>query len=100
MKELIEVFRMEELSPQTRIKILKELGRLMNFQYAANITEPVIRELIYLLEQKIKPQSNFKDDLEELKEAALGITSEYGTAGNDQKSNLWNVINKIENKLI
>jgi len=52
MQELIEVFRMKELTVDTRAKILIELGKLINFKYARNITEPLIYELIKTMDLK------------------------------------------------
>lgn len=51
MKELIEIYRMVEASTETRIKLIKEMGCLINHQYASNITEPLQIELIRLLDE-------------------------------------------------
>lgn len=50
MKEIIDVFRMEELQPKTRAKIIIQLGRLINDQFGSNITEPIVYELVSVLE--------------------------------------------------
>jgi len=39
MKELIDVFRMEEIEPKTRAIIIIKLGKIINDQYASNITK-------------------------------------------------------------
>lgn len=52
MKELIEIFRMTEISIPTRIKLIKEMGELINYQYTSNITEPLVVELCLLLDDK------------------------------------------------
>lgn len=49
MNALIEVFRMKELSIETRIKIIEKLGVLINEQYSSNITEPIVKELVNAL---------------------------------------------------
>lgn len=46
MQSIIEVFRMNEISPQTRADIISKLGELINHEYACNITEPLVYELI------------------------------------------------------
>ncbi|TFD96676.1 hypothetical protein E2605_07605 [Dysgonomonas capnocytophagoides] len=50
MKSLIEVFRMEEVSKETRVKIIIKLGRAINDQYGANITEGIVFELVSILD--------------------------------------------------
>lgn len=50
MKSLIEVFRMNEVDPKTRAKIIIQLGRAINAQYAMNITEPLVYELVKQLD--------------------------------------------------
>lgn len=50
MKSLIEVFRMEELSNKTKANIIVKLGIAINVQYAMNITEPIVAELVYQLD--------------------------------------------------
>jgi len=50
METLIDVFRMTELSVQTRIKVIKQLGEAINWKYARNITEPIVEELVKALE--------------------------------------------------
>lgn len=49
MKDLIEIFRMEELKPETRINIIIKLGDAINEEYAMNITEPIVYELVKVL---------------------------------------------------
>ena len=50
MKSLIEVFRMEEVSKETRVKIIIKLGHAINYQYGANVTEGIIFELVSILD--------------------------------------------------
>lgn len=50
MRELIDVFRMHELTEQTRINIIIKLGEVINHKYAANITEPLVYELVKALD--------------------------------------------------
>ena len=49
MKALIDVFRMTEISEKTRANVIVKLGQLINMEYAANITEPLVAELVYQL---------------------------------------------------
>lgn len=51
MKEIVEVFRMTEIEPKTRAMIIIKLGRLLNDQMGMNITEPIVYELVKLLDK-------------------------------------------------
>lgn len=50
MKDLIDVFKMDELPIDARVNVLIKLGQAINHQYAANITEPVVYELVKILD--------------------------------------------------
>lgn len=50
MKELIDVFRMNELSIPTRIKIIIQLGNAINNRYGMNFTESLVYELVKALD--------------------------------------------------
>ena len=50
MKSIIDVFRMEEVSKETRAKIIIKLGRAINDEYAMNITEGLVFELVSILD--------------------------------------------------
>lgn len=52
MKALIDVFRMTEVSEKVRANIIVELGKAINMEYAANITEPLVAELVYQLDSE------------------------------------------------
>lgn len=52
MRELIEIFKMTEISVETRCRLIIKAGELINNQYAANATEPVVYELLMLLDPK------------------------------------------------
>lgn len=54
MKDLIEVFRMSEISVKVRCRIIIELGHAINFQYGTNITEPLVYELVKQLDSENK----------------------------------------------
>lgn len=56
MNDLITVFKMIELSPETRIRVIEKLGELINYQYGSNVSEPIVAELIHLL--KIELEEN------------------------------------------
>ena len=50
MNELIAVFRMNEVSIDVRCRIIIKLGHAINAQYAMNITEPLVYELVKQLD--------------------------------------------------
>lgn len=54
MKEIIDVFRMNEVDPKTRAKIILRLGEIINHQYGANITELLVYELVIILDPENK----------------------------------------------
>lgn len=58
MESIIQIFRMKELSIETRIKIIKRLGAAVNYQFAANATEPLVYELVLALD----PCNDIKND--------------------------------------
>lgn len=58
MKSLIEVFRMTEVSAKTRAKIIIKLGNAINHEYAANVTEPLVWELVNILDPENKILTN------------------------------------------
>lgn len=49
ISSLIAVYRMDELKPETRVRVIKKLGEAINYSFAANITEPIVAELVELL---------------------------------------------------
>ncbi len=59
MNALIEVFRMDEIDSKTRAKVIIKLGAVINHQYASNVTEPLVYELVKILDPKSKI---FKDE--------------------------------------
>lgn len=62
MNSLIEVFRMSEISPKTRARIIIKLGRFENDRVGMNITEPIVYELVLLLdpENQILTDEHYK----------------------------------------
>ena len=50
MKDLIDVFRMNEISVETRIKIIIQLGYAINNRYGANLTNRLVYELVKALD--------------------------------------------------
>lgn len=50
MKSIIDVFRMNEVKPETRAKVIIKLGRAINHQYAMNITNELVYELVSILD--------------------------------------------------
>jgi hypothetical protein len=47
---LIEVFRMEEIEKKTRASVIIKLGVAINSQFGSNVTEPIVYELVKLLD--------------------------------------------------
>ena len=64
MKELIEVFKMNEISIEARCNIIIKLGRAIDDQMGMNITKPIVLELVEQL--KLQPKVSVSD--EEIKE--------------------------------
>ena len=58
MKELIEIFRMNEIKKETRIRLLKKLGMAINDQHGMNLTEAVVYELVLLLDPDDEIKTN------------------------------------------
>lgn len=56
MESIISIFRMNELSIETRINIIKKLGRAINDQYGMNMTEDLVIELILALDPEKEPE--------------------------------------------
>jgi hypothetical protein len=42
---------MNEVSIKTRARIIEKLGRAINFQYGANVTDELVAELLSLLDK-------------------------------------------------
>ena len=60
MKELIEVFRMTEVPVPVRVRIIIQLGFAINAEYAMNITEPIVYELVKQLDpENIEVETSF-----------------------------------------
>ncbi|MDH3325148.1 MAG: hypothetical protein OEM38_00360 [Gammaproteobacteria bacterium] len=60
MESIIQIFRMEELSVNTRISIIKKLGGAINHQFGASCTEELVIELILALDPEKEPE--LRDD--------------------------------------
>lgn len=54
MKEILEIFKAPELSPEAKIKVIKKLGEALNFEMGTNWTEPVVDELVEILRKQMK----------------------------------------------
>jgi hypothetical protein len=62
MESIIQVFRMHELSFETRIKIITKLGDAINHEHGMSITNELVDELVQVLkdqslQQKIQEAS-------------------------------------------
>jgi hypothetical protein len=58
MNSLVEIFRMHEISPKIRANIIVQLGLAINDQHGANLTEPLVYELVKLLDENHKILTN------------------------------------------
>lgn len=56
MESLIQIFKMDELSVVTRIRIIKRLGDAINNQMAMNATDELVIELCLALDPEIEPE--------------------------------------------
>lgn len=54
ISSLIEVFRMSEISPEVRERIIRKLGFAINDEMAMNATEELVVELVLALNPKSK----------------------------------------------
>lgn len=63
MKELIEIFRMNELSKETRTRLIIKLGRAINNEMGGNFTESIVYELVSILDpqNEILEQEHYKN---------------------------------------
>lgn len=52
MKEIIDVFRMEEISRVARVSIIIALGQAINNRYGSNLTEVLVYELVKQLDSE------------------------------------------------
>lgn len=70
MKELIDVFRMEEISAEVRAYMIIELGKFVNMRYSTNVSEPLVYKLVSML----SPNHRILEDQHyvELHDAAVG----------------------------
>jgi hypothetical protein len=67
MKELIEVFRMSELSCETRIKVIKILGKALNYEHAANWTDDIVDELVDILQKQKQDEIKYREEMAKVK---------------------------------
>lgn len=50
---VIDIYRMDELKPETKAKILLQLGKAINNEYGMNLTNALIKELLETLPVEI-----------------------------------------------
>jgi hypothetical protein len=67
MKEIIEVFRMSELSHDTRINVITKLGRALNYEHAANWTDDIIDELVGILQKQKQDEVKYREEMAKAK---------------------------------
>lgn len=66
ISSIIEVFRMQEITPLTRGKILIKLGFAINHEMCGNITERLINELLIALNLDKSSCKEVKEYIEHL----------------------------------
>lgn len=52
MRDLIEIFKMTEITVDARIRLLKKMVNIVNMQYGSNVAEPIVEELVQALERQ------------------------------------------------
>ena len=55
---LIDIFKMNEISKKTRAKLIIKMGDALNASVAMNLTEPLVFELVQILEPENEIISN------------------------------------------
>ena len=55
---LIDIFRMNEISSKVRANLIIKLGNAMNHEMGSNITEPIVYELVLILDKNNKILTN------------------------------------------
>ena len=58
VSSLIDVFRMNEISPEVRERIIRRLGFAINDSFGMNLTEELVCELVLAL----NPSSKIKEE--------------------------------------
>lgn len=59
---LVEIYKMKELSKSARISLIKKLGCAINNEYAMNITDEVVAELVQLIERETEIADKAKEN--------------------------------------
>jgi hypothetical protein len=118
ISSLIDVYRMEEIKPETRASVIVKLGEAINYTLAANVTEPLVFEFVNLLggksiavdnvqkflahyakithiEADSSPATVDNAELEKVREAIKAITTEF----DEQNSVRWQTMSKADNAL-
>lgn len=49
ISSLVEVFKMNEIPIDKRINLIIKLGQAINYEFATNISEPIVYELVSIL---------------------------------------------------
>lgn len=110
MKELIDVFRMTEVSKEVRCRIIIQLGSAINSQFGSNVTEALVYELVKQLDPKHELLSNehylkfitppkMSNTNEELRKKLFGILHDELSAscvGNGVTECTWTVMGKAK----
>ena len=50
ISSLIDVFKMEEIEKKTRASVIIQLGGAINYEFGSNATEPLVYELVKILD--------------------------------------------------
>ncbi|MFN8996421.1 MAG: hypothetical protein ACK5X3_22515 [Pseudomonadota bacterium] len=67
MKEIFEVFKMTELSYDTRISVILKLGKALDNQYAMNWTHEIVEELVGILKKSKEDEARYREEMAKVK---------------------------------
>jgi hypothetical protein len=68
VSDLLNVYNMKEIKAETRIRLIKKLGIAINYEYASNLTEEVVEELVNLLESTTTDNDDMRAQLKAAEE--------------------------------
>ena len=86
---LIEIYKMTEVSVETRIRLLHVVGEIVNWELGTNATEPLVKELVDLLNSDTNVCiTELNARIAEL-EAMVERLIELGDVINGDKDSVW-----------
>jgi len=60
ISSIIEVFKMHQIEPKTRQKVIKKLGIAINHEFASNVTDDLVEELLQIIDLEIKESAKWE----------------------------------------